>query len=765
MKRLQMRHAAVPLGAVFAVALAAPVPTRADVFGPISLVSESATEQAVYTYDPAISGDGRYVAFDGYFDGLTGVWRRNLQIGDIEPVAVGEPGTPAGSAELPSINQDGRYISFTTTAKLSPEDTNNGPDVYVRDMEPHEGEPLYELASAVNGSTQGLAYRYGSNSSFEETHFGSVASGRSALSGDGRRVVFVTTAVSNLANPNRPRSPGGPEAPATPALQVAVRDLDTERTELVSVQYDPATGKPRLHQATEQTEPVSVTEGNITFGAVYMVGTGPPPFGQIGSYPSPPVVGASISADGSTVAWLGVDIGEQVPLLTGESRQPKYTEPLWRRIADGPRSPTRRITGGSDPTNSACIASGETSLPQPASLSDPCQGPFATFVASSSPGTWTGGTGDVVPRLSGDGYTVAFLASAPLVSFGANFGGGAENSDLYLANMHEGLTRYQALRSLTELAGGDSTDLATTAPIVDFGISPDGIHVAFTTKRTQFPLGSPAYVSAPAAIPGMLELFDVDLADDTLTRVTHGFEGNASEHPHAAVTTGQDPYLKPADGVLSPSFSDDGDTLAFSSTASNLVYGDGNTPAVGDERLDGSDAFLVSRELFSSTPVSQTVSSAPALPSLTPSWRLDVTALLRPDGSVELYVEVPGAGKLRARASGVVVIRSDSAHPAARHSRTSASRRGQGRTRTLATRTVAVAGSYPRRDGLLALSLKLAKPYASLASARGGLSASVNLLFTASGHPDLRQNIAVVFLRTEKPRSSRRRASRTSRGR
>ncbi len=87
---------------------------------------------------------------------------------------------------------------------------------------------------------------------------------------------------------------------------------------------------------------------------------------------------------------------------------------------------------------------------------------------------------------------------------------------------------------LTELAGGEGAGLADTAPIVDFDISPDGLQVAFTTVRTRFPLGFPAFVSTPAAEPGMNELFDADLADGTLTRVTHGYQGadEAGEHAH-----------------------------------------------------------------------------------------------------------------------------------------------------------------------------------------------------------------------------------------
>ncbi len=132
-----------------------------------------------------------------------------------------------------------------------------------------------------------------------------------------------------------------------------------------------------------------------------------------------------------------------------------------------------------------------------------------------------------MPRLSADGYTVAFVSQAPLVASGENFGRSkaGQESDLYVADMHPGLTRDQALTQLTELGGGEGAGLVDTAPIFDFDISPDGSQVAFATVRTRFPLGSPAFVSTPAGEPGMNELFDADLADGTLTRVTHGYRG------------------------------------------------------------------------------------------------------------------------------------------------------------------------------------------------------------------------------------------------
>lgn len=725
------RPVRIILAAASCATLWAPAAAGADVFEGTSLVSETAlpgalNQQADYAHDPVVSTNGRYVAFDGSYGGITGVWRRDRQSGAIEPVAVGEVGSPAGSAQLPSISEDGRYVSLTTTAALVVADTNRAPDVYVRDMSVPESPGAFELASAVNGSDEALTYTYPSPSS-EEASYGSLAAGRSALSADGRELAFVTSATSNLAGPG------------TPALQVAFRNLQTRETQLVSAEYDPATGEMLA------AKPVTAIEGATSFGAVYSPGGKPPRFGQTGAYHPPNGVGASISGDGSTVAWLGQNVTLQAAVLSQEALKPVYTEPLWRRISDGPGALTRRVSGGSDPANPACAASGETAVSSNSpSQSDPCQGPFATFSNPTAPGTWEGtDAADSIPRLSADGYAVAFLASSPLVSAGAGFGRAENHTDLYIANMREGLTRVQALRRLTELASGQANDLATNAAILDLGISPDGQQVAFTTKRTVFALGSPAYVTAPMTVPGLLELFDVDLRNDTLTRVSEGFEGGPSEHPHQTRPAGEDPYPREGDGALSPSFSRDGNTLAFSSTASNLAYGDGNTPPAGQESLlfDGSDAFAVARRQFGVITTESYVSSAPATPSLAPAWMLGITAYPRGDGSVVLDVQVPGGGTLSASAAATVRISAGSS------SRRRRARRGRA-SRTLATRVIATRAAHPLAAGLTTLTLTLAPRYRALADQRHGSSANASVLFTATGHPALRQSLAVLFRRT-----------------
>lgn len=708
----RLRSLAV-LGCACAAVLAHAGVASADVFGPIQLASArpvqigstTISEQAESAGESVLSGDGHYLAFVGSFGGVSGIWRRDLETGIVEQIA-------PGVAKLPSISAEGRYVSFTTTARLAPEDDRNGaPDVYVRDMEkPCQSEAgaclacsedqdesereacPFVLVSAVNGSDEGASYQY-ANAGEEEPHFGSLASGRSAMSADGRYVVFETAVESNLL--------GTP----TPAREILVRDLQTNETSLVSSEYDSQTG-------TDTGVPVplsSETGGDL--GAAY----------PLGGFANASFGGASISADGSTVSWLGQEIGRQAKLLPGEQADydPQYDEPLWRRIDEGPSAPTRRVTGGSDPENPLCVASGESQLPSVPSLLDPCQGPFALlgppeFLLLDPSGR------NYVPQLSEHGETVAFLASAREVAAGQEILNTEADDDLYVSQLTTGLTRVEALRRLTEI-GGDITKPELAAPIVDLAIAPDGSEVAFTTQRTQFALGSLSYVSPVAAKADLKELFDVDLADETITRVTHGYAGEAAQSEIAAEGAA-------ANGAASPSFSESGNELSFSSNADNLVYGDGN---------GASDAFLVDRTVFANSTPPQYLSSPPPPPSVAPEWRLYATAASRPNGTVVLDVTVPGAGQLTAGAGASVLVRVRA--------------RGAARARNvLLARSVSSARATigPTSTGVQELTLALGRSYRALAERAGGLYATVTVAFTASAHPSLRARLHVSFRRT-----------------
>ena len=382
--------------------------------------------------------------------------------------------------------------------------------------------------------------------------------------------------------------------------------------------------------------------------APYTRSPGAPPFVQPAPPPYEPasVVGASISADGSTVAWMGVDIAQQAKLLSGEAPLDKYTEPLWRRIGDGPTAPTRRITGGSDPADPACAASGETSLSSAALRRQ-------THARGHSPPRRKAG------RASGEAAEVSrpeaqrrrlqrrLLANAPLVSQGP--GVSEPKSDVYLVNMHAGLTRDAALRPLTELAGGDQQNLAENGPVEDVG------HLA---RRAAHRVHDQAH-GVPARLAGIRECSGDGGGDARAVRrgperrhahAGHrGLRGGPSEHPHHLCRPDRTRTRIRATGRCRRRSRTTASTLAFSSTASNLVFGDGNTPPLGSEGFDGGDVFVgLARDLQSAADAAVDLRCA-ARAAEPRCVAARATARSRADGSVLLYVDRSGRGHRRRR--------------------------------------------------------------------------------------------------------------------
>jgi Tol biopolymer transport system component len=93
-------------------------------------------------FNPSISADGRYVAFETYASNLLpGVAAGNVVVYDrttarLSPVSVAADGTAAWSDSFaPSISDNGRYVAFVSySADLAPGDTNEAGDIYVRDL-------------------------------------------------------------------------------------------------------------------------------------------------------------------------------------------------------------------------------------------------------------------------------------------------------------------------------------------------------------------------------------------------------------------------------------------------------------------------------------------------------------------------------------------------------------------------------------------------------------------------------------------------------
>ena len=140
-----------------------------DVFvtqnGTIKRVSLGAdTEANGPSFTPALSSDGRFVAFTSAADNLVpgdtndalDVFLYDRQQSTVTRVSVAGDGTQAdGDSRSPSINDDGRIVAFTSAAtNLAAGDTNGRTDVFVRTL---GSTPSTELASVARA---GLVTRY-----------------------------------------------------------------------------------------------------------------------------------------------------------------------------------------------------------------------------------------------------------------------------------------------------------------------------------------------------------------------------------------------------------------------------------------------------------------------------------------------------------------------------------------------------------------------------------------------------------------------------
>lgn len=137
--------------------------------------------------DPAISADGRYVAFVSAATNLVpddtnasyDIFVRDIPGGITSRVSVSTAGTGGdGSSYNPAISGDGRYVAFeSVAANLVPDDTNAVSDIFVRDLQ------------------EGTTYRVSVSDA------GAQADGDSdlpAISSDGRYVTFRSAATNLL---------------------------------------------------------------------------------------------------------------------------------------------------------------------------------------------------------------------------------------------------------------------------------------------------------------------------------------------------------------------------------------------------------------------------------------------------------------------------------------------------------------------------------------------------------------------------------------
>ncbi|MHC5212352.1 MAG: TolB family protein [Planctomycetota bacterium] len=137
------------------------------------------------SWSPAISGDGRFVAFSsqatdlvpGDFNGAQDIFVHDRVLGVTRIASVTSAGAQATSTSLDAaLSGDGRYVAYLSWAKnLVPGDTNNHTDVFVHDR---------ITATTVRASVSTLGEQ------------GDNHSGKPRLSWDGRFVAFHSHAVN-----------------------------------------------------------------------------------------------------------------------------------------------------------------------------------------------------------------------------------------------------------------------------------------------------------------------------------------------------------------------------------------------------------------------------------------------------------------------------------------------------------------------------------------------------------------------------------------
>jgi hypothetical protein len=164
----------------------------------------------VTTPNPALSRDGRYIAYEGQaiYSSHSAIWLLDLQGGGEVLASTGTgPGSqadPDGNSERPSIAGDGRSVCFISAAtNLVPGDSNGHWDAFV--------------FGALSGSVQRVNLSSSGDQSDDDTW------GFPSMSEDGQHVIFHTAATTLV-----PADTNGCE-------DVFLRDLASATTERVSL--------------------------------------------------------------------------------------------------------------------------------------------------------------------------------------------------------------------------------------------------------------------------------------------------------------------------------------------------------------------------------------------------------------------------------------------------------------------------------------------------------------------------------------------------
>jgi RHS repeat-associated protein len=511
--------------------------------------SSNGTQADGWSYPPAVSADGRYVAFPstatnlvpGDTNGQPDIFVYDRVLGQTTRVSVGPGGVQAnGTSVFVSLSADGRYVAFTSYASnLVAGDTNGQPDVFVYDRQ----------TGVTTRVSVGLA--------------GAQANGASqyvSISADGRYVAFVSRASNLVAGDTNGTD------------DVFVYDRSTGVTTRVSVGpggaqssgycFEPSISADGRYVAFRTAAPLVAGDTNGTDDIfVYDRSTGVmvrASVGPGGTQANSYSVSPSISADGRYVAFesyatnLVAGDTNGLPDIFVYDRSTGVTA----RVSVGPGG--AQSNGYSfDPSISGdgryvAFRSSASTL-----VAGDTNGFIDVFVYDRSTGVTArvsvglAGTqandNSYETAISGDGRYVVFRSAA------SNLVAGDTNGalDVFVYDQIAGAVADpsplpETTRASVITGGGQANGDSTNLP----SVSPEGRYVVFESAASNLVAGD---------TNGTGDIFLQDRQTGVTSRVSVG--------PGGAQSNGQSTYT---------AVSADGRYVAFTSYASNLVAGDTN---------------------------------------------------------------------------------------------------------------------------------------------------------------------------------------------
>jgi len=511
--------------------------------GVVRLVSKSTSgiQGNSTSNSPAISADGRYVAFysdatnliSGDTNGATDVFVRDVQAGTTTRVSISSSGSQASGVSTEcSISADGRYVAFVSYAtNLVTGDTNGARDVFVRDVQA--------------GTTTRVAVSTSGTQADSASYFPSI-------SADGRYVAFASIATNLVSGDTNGYQ------------DVYVRDRNTNVTTRVSVTSGGLQGNGPSGEYGLSASPDGRYVAFASYASNLIAGdtnlaydifvrdrvsgtTTRASLTDTGAQASAGSFWPTISSGGTVVAFQSTATN----LVSGDTNG--LSDSFVRNTATGT---TKRVSVSS----SGSQANGDSFYPSVSAdglhvayqsyasnlVADDSNSNIDVFLRDLGAGaTSRGSVADAQAHSTGedasvnhDGRYVAFESSAPnLVAFDSN-----AMTDIFVRDTTVGTTTLVSIST-----GGAQGNAECYNP----DISADGSYVTFSSSATNLVSGD---------TNGYTDIFVRDVQSGTTTRVSVSSAGTQANN-----------------SSVSPSISADGRYVAFRSSATNLVTGDTNS--------------------------------------------------------------------------------------------------------------------------------------------------------------------------------------------